>query len=209
MEHYKPNSKTREQIQRYYARSLHKAIDETDIVILFLDTQWPAEVDWWKTRFKLEMRQERKKLAVLPAKPCDITSLTNESQIRRHSLGLLNNAIDGSDIVILVMDIRDPEGCRSLEEVMRRRAGEQLKLAFVQLRGHRSTDAFINCRNPQARLGSSRWFSKPLELVPLLGATEASSFSHIPIQELAMPDDAAAQAPAVMVGNGRRSLEEP
>ncbi|KAF9233227.1 hypothetical protein BU15DRAFT_66787 [Melanogaster broomeanus] len=173
---------------------------------------WPAEVDWWKTRFKLETRQERKRLAVVPAKQRNITSLTNESQIRRHSLRSLDNAIDGSDIVILVMDIRDPEGCRTLQEVTRRRAGEQLKFVFVH-------NLDLTPRENVRALwvppdgGCEEWSSAE-GVTPDVSASgneraaEASAVSHIPVQGFAMQDDTAAQAPAVMVGDGRRSLEE-
>ncbi|KAM6499506.1 P-loop containing nucleoside triphosphate hydrolase protein [Amanita muscaria] len=56
-----------------------------------------------------------------------------KEQLRRHYLRTLHKVIDESDIVILVLDARDPEGCRSrlVEEEVRRREGEGKKLVFV------------------------------------------------------------------------------
>ena len=60
------------------------------------------------------------------------TQKTKE-QIRRHYVRALHKVIDESDIVILVLDARDPEGCRSrlVEEEVRRRESEGKKLVFV------------------------------------------------------------------------------
>lgn len=56
-----------------------------------------------------------------------------KEQVRRHYLRTLRKVIDESDIVILVLDARDPEGCRSrlVEEEVRRRENEGKKLVFV------------------------------------------------------------------------------
>ncbi|KIK95872.1 hypothetical protein PAXRUDRAFT_349936 [Paxillus rubicundulus Ve08.2h10] len=56
-----------------------------------------------------------------------------KEQIRRHYVRSLHKVIDESDIVILVLDARDPEGCRSrlVEEEVRRRESEGKKLVFV------------------------------------------------------------------------------
>ncbi|KAF8621372.1 hypothetical protein AX15_007835 [Amanita polypyramis BW_CC] len=56
-----------------------------------------------------------------------------KEQLRRHYLRTLHKVIDQSDIVVLVLDARDPEGCRSrlVEEEVRRREGEGKKLVFV------------------------------------------------------------------------------
>ena len=56
-----------------------------------------------------------------------------KEQVRRHYLRTLHKVIDESDIVILVLDARDPEGCRSrlVEEEVRRRESEGKKLVFV------------------------------------------------------------------------------
>lgn len=54
-------------------------------------------------------------------------------QLRRYYLKALHKVIDQSDIIILVLDARDPEGCRSrlVEEEVRRRESEGKKLVFV------------------------------------------------------------------------------
>ena len=56
-----------------------------------------------------------------------------KEQVRRHYVRTLHKVIDQSDIVILVLDARDPEGCRSriVEEEVRRRESEGKKLLFV------------------------------------------------------------------------------
>ena len=56
-----------------------------------------------------------------------------KEQVRRHYVRTLHKVIDQSDIVILVLDARDPEGCRSrlVEEEVRRRENDGKKLVFV------------------------------------------------------------------------------
>jgi hypothetical protein len=56
-----------------------------------------------------------------------------KEQVRRHYVRTLHKVIDESDIIILVLDARDPEGCRSrlVEEEVRRRESEGKKLVFV------------------------------------------------------------------------------
>lgn len=62
----------------------------------------------------------------------EIQQKTKE-QTKRHYVRMLHKVIDESDIVLLVLDARDPEGCRSrlVEEEVRRREGEGKKLVFV------------------------------------------------------------------------------
>lgn len=54
-------------------------------------------------------------------------------QLRRHYVRALHKVIDESDIIVLVLDARDPDGCRSrlVEEEVRRRESEGKKLVFV------------------------------------------------------------------------------
>lgn len=56
-----------------------------------------------------------------------------KEQMRRYYLKALHKVIDQSDIIVLVLDARDPEGCRSrlVEEEVRRREAEGKKLVFV------------------------------------------------------------------------------
>lgn len=56
-----------------------------------------------------------------------------KAQLKRQYIRTLHKVIDESDIVILVLDARDPEGCRSrlVEEEVRRREHEGKKLVFV------------------------------------------------------------------------------
>ena len=72
------------------------------------------------------------KIEDLSSSPLPSPSKTKE-QIRRHYLRTLHKVIDESDIIILVLDARDPEGCRSrlVEEEVRRREMEGKKLVFV------------------------------------------------------------------------------
>ncbi|KAH9840568.1 P-loop containing nucleoside triphosphate hydrolase protein [Rhodofomes roseus] len=56
-----------------------------------------------------------------------------KEQIRRHYIRALHKVIDESDIIVMVLDARDPEGCRSrlVEEEVRRRESEGKRLVFV------------------------------------------------------------------------------
>ncbi len=56
-----------------------------------------------------------------------------KEQLRRHYIRALHKVIDESDIIVLVLDARDPEGCRSrlVEEEVRRRESEGKRLVFV------------------------------------------------------------------------------
>ena len=56
-----------------------------------------------------------------------------KEQLRRHYVRELHKVIDQSDIIVLVLDARDPEGCRSrlVEEEVRRRESEGKRLVFV------------------------------------------------------------------------------
>ncbi len=67
-----------------------------------------------------------------PSSSKSVLQRTKE-QIRKHYLRALHKVVDESDIVILVLDARDPEGCRSrlVEEEVRRRESEGKKLVFV------------------------------------------------------------------------------
>ncbi|KAF8151643.1 hypothetical protein B0H34DRAFT_728416 [Crassisporium funariophilum] len=61
------------------------------------------------------------------------TADRTKEQMRKYYLRSLHKVVDQSDIVILVLDARDPEGCRSrlVEEEVRRRESEGKKLVFV------------------------------------------------------------------------------
>ena len=58
---------------------------------------------------------------------------TYKMQLRRQHIRALHRVIDESDVVLLVLDARDPEGCRSrlVEEEVRRREAEGKRLVFV------------------------------------------------------------------------------
>jgi nuclear GTP-binding protein len=68
-----------------------------------------------------------------PSSSSSPSSSKTKEQMRRHYLRTLHKVIDESDIIILVLDARDPEGCRSrlVEEEVRRREMEGKKLVFV------------------------------------------------------------------------------
>jgi len=59
--------------------------------------------------------------------------LKTKEQFRKPYLKSLLKVIDESDIIILVLDARDPEGCRSrlVEEEVRRRVIEGKRLVFA------------------------------------------------------------------------------
>lgn len=56
-----------------------------------------------------------------------------KAQLKRQYIRTLHKVIDESDIIVLVLDARDPEGCRSrlVEEEVRRREHEGKRLVFV------------------------------------------------------------------------------
>ena len=61
------------------------------------------------------------------------SSSSSKAQTRKHYIRTLHKVNEESDIVILVLDARDPEGCRSrlVEEEVRRREHEGKKLVFA------------------------------------------------------------------------------
>ncbi|TFK51385.1 P-loop containing nucleoside triphosphate hydrolase protein [Heliocybe sulcata] len=68
-----------------------------------------------------------------PDDPSSSSSVKTKEQLRRHYIRALHKVVDQSDIIVLVLDARDPEGCRSrlVEEEVRRRESEGKKLVFV------------------------------------------------------------------------------
>jgi nuclear GTP-binding protein len=83
-----------------------------------------------------------------------ISSSSNQTkeQMRRHYIRTLHKVIDESDIIILVLDARDPEGCRSrlVEEEVRRREMEGKKLVFVLNKIGKYRDGSSCCRGSEA-----------------------------------------------------------
>jgi nuclear GTP-binding protein len=63
----------------------------------------------------------------------DISQPKTKEQVRKHYIRTLHKVVDQSDIIVLVLDARDPEGCRSrlVEEEVIRRESEGKKLVFV------------------------------------------------------------------------------
>ncbi|KAH8113135.1 P-loop containing nucleoside triphosphate hydrolase protein [Phellopilus nigrolimitatus] len=61
------------------------------------------------------------------------STASSKAQLKRHYIRTLHKVIEESDIVVLVLDARDPEGCRSrlVEEEVRRREHEGKRLVFV------------------------------------------------------------------------------
>jgi nuclear GTP-binding protein len=53
--------------------------------------------------------------------------------LKRQFIRTLHKVIDQSDLILLVLDARDPEGCRSrlVEDEVRRRESDGKKLIFV------------------------------------------------------------------------------
>jgi nuclear GTP-binding protein len=71
---------------------------------------------------------------LVPA-PSESTSAATKTkeQLRRHYVRMLHKVVDESDVVLLVLDARDPAGCRSrlVEEEVRRHEAEGKRLVFV------------------------------------------------------------------------------
>jgi nuclear GTP-binding protein len=72
---------------------------------------------------------------VLSATPDSTSAAANKTkeQQRRHYIRMLHKVVDEADVVVLVLDARDPAGCRSqlVEEEVRRREAEGKRLVFV------------------------------------------------------------------------------
>lgn len=68
-----------------------------------------------------------------PSSPLLSPVEATKDQVRKYYLKTLRKVIDESDIIVLVLDARDPEGCRSrlVEEEVRRREAEGKRLVFV------------------------------------------------------------------------------
>ena len=75
----------------------------------------------------------RQEQFIYPSASTSTLSGKTKEQMRKYYLKALHKVVDDSDIVILVLDARDPEGCRSrlVEEEVRRRESEGKKLVFV------------------------------------------------------------------------------
>jgi nuclear GTP-binding protein len=58
---------------------------------------------------------------------------TFTAKTKRHYIRMLYKVVDESDVVLLVLDARDPAGCRSrlVEEEVRRREADGKRLVFV------------------------------------------------------------------------------
>jgi nuclear GTP-binding protein len=69
----------------------------------------------------------------IPTAESEPTNVQMKELARRHYVRTLHKVVDESDVVILVLDARDPAGCRSrlVEEEVRRREYEGKKLVFV------------------------------------------------------------------------------
>ena len=71
----------------------------------------------------------------IPSTPPDSMSVANKTreQQRRHFIHMLHKVVDEADVILLVLDARDPAGCRSrlVEEEVRRREAEGKRLVFV------------------------------------------------------------------------------
>ncbi|KAF5375894.1 hypothetical protein D9615_008206 [Tricholomella constricta] len=104
----------------------------------------------------------------------DPSSSTNpagqtKEQMRKYYLKTLHKVIDQSDIIILVLDARDPEGCRSrlVEEEVRRREREGKKLVFV-----------LNKIDLIPRSNAQAWLKHLRHSTPTLPFLSSSSSQH-------------------------------
>lgn len=65
----------------------------------------------------------------------EASSSTDEpgKQMKRHYIKMLHKVVDQSDIILFVLDARDPEGCRSkmVEDEVLRQESNGKKLIFV------------------------------------------------------------------------------
>ncbi|KAH8988295.1 P-loop containing nucleoside triphosphate hydrolase protein [Lactarius hatsudake] len=78
-------------------------------------------------------RSQQPAAATTPAVAASELGGKTKEQLRRHYIRALHKVVDEADVVLLVLDARDPAGCRSrlVEEEVRRREGEGKRLVFV------------------------------------------------------------------------------
>lgn len=110
-----------------------------------------------------------------------------KEQMRRHYVRALHKVIDESDIVILVLDARDPEGCRSrlVEEEVRRRESEGKKLVFVlnKIGAYASLPSALTCRERRwdgSRSRSEGERTAVAQVPSSLHADASVSFGRVP-----------------------------
>ena len=103
---------------------------------------------------------------------CSISGGTKEPK-RKYYIRSLHNVVDQSDIILVVLDARDPEGCRSrlVEEQVRRRELEGKKLVSVLNKiGRFLNRLLIYCSHKNAT-------RKLLDLIPRLNNAQRTTFS--------------------------------
>lgn len=120
-----------------------------------------------------------------------------KEQMRKHYIRVLHKVVDESDIVILVLDARDPEGCRSrlVEEEVRRREAEGKKLVFVLNKIGEScviTDLFkcsslIGCQDLVPRSNAQAWLKYLRHSTPTLPFLSSASRQRTNISSSTAP----------------------
>jgi nuclear GTP-binding protein len=87
-------------------------------------------------------------------------------QARRHYVRALHKVLEEADIILLVLDARDPDGCRSrlVEEEVRRREADGKRLVFVLNKIGMHTSPFSPSLLPVLYL--LFWSNPPTDLVP-------------------------------------------
>lgn len=109
-----------------------------------------------------------------------------KEQLRRYYLKALHKVIDQSDIVVLVLDARDPEGCRSrlVEEEVRRREAEGKKLVFVlnKIGAYSLSTLLVACQHSYCRSHSQSQCSGMAQVPPTL-----NTYSTLPLQRFDTP----------------------
>lgn len=72
-------------------------------------------------------------IASAPSDSMSAAANKTKEQQRRYYIRMLHKVVDEADVILLVLDARDPAGCRSrlVEEEVRRREAEGKRLVFV------------------------------------------------------------------------------
>lgn len=112
-----------------------------------------------------------------------------KEQLRRHYIRTLHKVIDESDVVVLVLDARDPEGCRSrlVEEEVRRREAEGKKLVFVLNKIGASIYLAIHFDVSPPTSCYPRCRSRPEAKCPILAPTSPSLNPNAPLPLFLLP----------------------
>jgi len=101
-----------------------------------------------------------------------------KEQLRRHYIRVLHKVVDEADVVLLVLDARDPAGCRSrlVEEEVRRREAEGKRLVFVLNKVGACISSTLSRLSGHRRLNGARWWISFIYIIDLVPRENAQAW---------------------------------